>query len=294
MDNKMLKSALNGFEDLILRGGLDRIYKSFLNDCEMLTGRTLDNGIIAFHYNEQDEYGLYQNRTYKLSDKLMPILRETYYNAIEGISNQVDVISEDESKKSSLRTFINALMYYHIVMMESNHLQQSNLIDNFIFKVLKYIREKYSYLDLDVNVNNAIEDTFESNTDGFFGFKAGTKDVQRLYEALVRLKFFSEETPFDDFKNIIYTDNPQTLSNKISLGCSLKEAAFIIASLHPLFHKWNDKTFTASKAFVIKGTEGIKNINYGSLQSQRSKFINDPRNEEKIRAINDEIEKLKR
>lgn len=281
MDNSQFKSALTEFEQLLQQDGIEKLYLMFQQDCEMLTGSELEKGETEFFFTDQNEHGTYVRIKECFSDKVNMALENAYKKTMERISNQVEIISNEENKKGVLKMLLDVI-YYHIDSLQGIRMyHQEKLIKEWLVKLVAYIRDKYK----STNINHEVFKltiTKHIDTEDYFGFKGKYNELHNLHKLLIELNFILEDTTFEDFVESITSSDPQSCPIKLRINCDLGEAGYIIEQLKRLFYNLTDKKFVASNLFQTK--QG-KNLKHNSLHTARSRFIKSELNKDKIKTI---------
>lgn len=104
-----------------------------------------------------------------------------------------------------------------------------------------------------------------------FDFKGSESSAVNLYSILFKSYI---DCDYDDFKEVIYSQNLSQCDKNISLLCKNVEAVFLFDALEPYFKAFTYKMIEESKIFLTKSGKPIKNLSNSKLQvSSRQKNI---------------------
>ena len=285
--NSIVTSSFNnpliGFEALIQNGGIENCYDRFRLDEEMLTGNLSTNDNIEFFFSEQDEYGEHIPIKVSFPDKLNIEFKTAYKKTLRLLSDYFATFISTKELEEKLVHVLNTIVFLHKYKFEINMHQQNQLIDNWLFKLIRFIKDKYPSVNNSHTAFKLIGEVQEANlTKNIYGFQKGIKTVPQLYEILVELNFFDEDDDqYDNFYRVL-TSFPEKSSVKLKVACNNQKAAYILYTLKKkkvLFKKLTYRRISNSEIFCNKRN---KPFNENDLSKALSTFI---KNKEKNKDI---------
>lgn len=263
------------FEDLIQNGGINKCYEKFIVDKEMLTGQFTSPDNLEYFFSEQNEYGEITSIKIPFSQNLNQELSKAYEKTILLLSNQIANFNSLDDLKAKLIFNLNSIVYLHQLVSEIKAYHQDVLIEWWLFKIIKFIKDKYGTAIVTHNAYDLLNKEHETNyPHGFFGFKYSQPELRKLFKlVLIELELFTEEDENceTNFMKIFLAEHPENLNITLRINCTVGKASYIFDCMEQYFYNLKDISIINSKSF--KKHRYI--LTQGGLQKARSKYRKD-------------------
>lgn len=284
------------FEDLIQNGGIDRCYKKFIAYMNSVYGHFTSEEEIEFTFQAKNDDSKEPFWIEESFSKTLDIeFKDAYEKTIKLIDNHIALFDTSENLKTRIESSLNTIYFLYFGIEKIETYQQTELIDGWINKLIKFIKDKYGFTVPSHMAYDLKDDLKEiDHPTGYFGFKGSDSDLKRLYTVLCDLGLCSkyDKETGERFLDIFAARNLSDLSTGkiITFNCTLQKAAYIFGKIQPLFYNLMDINVINSKCFETK--QG-KPISQGTFQKARSTYKNNLSLEFERDEIEQKIKKFK-
>ncbi len=265
------------FDELLERKGIDKCYERFLANAQMLDGIFLNKERTEFCCYEVGQFGENVSFSENFGTYLNKIFIEAYDDFCKKVSVQLSTITTTHDQKEKVSFYLAQLNRLGELFVSDTALINRN-IAKWIKRAKTYLVEKYpafvppEYL----NPSPDNEELFYEGVD-YFEFKLPNNHLKGLYDKLITLGLFTDETSYQDFRNWITASKPHN-DPKIKFATKDQESAYIIERMKKFFASMTDLKVQKFNLFISNKERPIKSNN---LQRNRHAFLSNPSNEER-------------
>jgi len=280
----VFKNPLELYDDLVERDGIQECFSKFLNDAEMLDAIFTNDERTEFRFAEKDNWGndafIVENFNSYLNKEFIKAFNYFCLN----ISSQLSFIASAKDQKDKVDFYSTNLD--RLLSLSLTNIKGQEITQRWIQRAKSYLNEKFS--GISTTSNRETTEILSYEGVDFFEYKPNNSTLHDLYNKLLQLKFFEDDVTYPNFRNWITASTPH-LHPKIEIRCSKQEAAYILHRLKHQFKEMNDVRTVKFNLFCYRN--GVKLI-AGNLYRNRSAFINNPLNVNRITEIDEELPEM--